>query len=110
MEDGYLFKSGLASYWKDFGSGRNRWGDFSGTATDPVDNSFWTFQEFANSPANNWGTSIANVGGIPCSGTPDAGFVSATFSPVCPGDATILSLNEYSNGVGSIQLQWQQSA
>ena len=109
MEDNYTYKQGLASYWKDFGSGRNRWGDFSATATDPVDNSFWTFQEFASSPANTWGTYIANVGGVPCDGTPTAGFITPVFSSVCPGDATILNLTGYSSGISGIQLQWQQS-
>ena len=29
MESTYQYKTGLAYYYKDFGSGRNRWGDFS---------------------------------------------------------------------------------
>src|SRR6185295_13683945 len=110
MEDGYTYQAGHASYWKDFGGGRNRWGDFSETCTDPVDNSFWTFQEYANTPANKWATSIANVGGIPCEDVPVAGFITAVFNSVCPGEATILNLSNYSSGVSGIQVQWQQSA
>lgn len=56
-----LFKAGEATYFKDYGSGRNRWGDYSATCIDPVDGSFWTLQEFADSPANEWGTWWANV-------------------------------------------------
>lgn len=110
MQDGNTFKSGLATYWKEYGGGRNRWGDFSATCTDPTDNSFWTFQEFANSPADNWGTVIANVAGTPCSAEPVAGSISAVFNSVCPGEGTILNLNGYTAGVQGLQMQWQQSA
>lgn len=57
-----LYKVGKASYFKDFGSGRNRWGDFSSTSIDPSDGTFWTLQEYATTPANTWGTVWANVG------------------------------------------------
>ncbi len=60
------YVNGLAGYYKTYGGGRNRWGDYSGTAFDPVDGSFWTFQEWANT-GSNWGTQIAHV---PASGTP----------------------------------------
>ncbi|MDQ6844582.1 MAG: hypothetical protein M3Z92_09555, partial [Bacteroidota bacterium] len=54
------FVNGLASYYKTYGGGRNRWGDYSGTAFDPVDGSFWTFQEWPNT-GNNWATQIAHI-------------------------------------------------
>jgi hypothetical protein len=60
LQSTYIYKSGVASYFKEYGGGRNRWGDFSGTAADPVDNTFWTFQEWANT-GNNWATQIAHV-------------------------------------------------
>ncbi len=60
LETPVQFVNGLAGYYKTYGGGRNRWGDFSGTAFDPVDNSFWTFQEWANT-GSNWGTQIAHV-------------------------------------------------
>ena len=109
MQDGYLFQPGLASYYKTFGSGRNRWGDYTGTCTDPSNNSFWTFQEFADSPADTWGTVIANVGGTPCENVPSAGIITSVYSTICPGEATILNLSEYSSGVAGIAIQWQQS-
>jgi FG-GAP-like repeat len=50
-------KSGLASYFKDFGTGSNRWGDYSATCVDPTDDrTFWTLQEYAGTPANTWAT------------------------------------------------------
>lgn len=61
----FLFKAGEASYFKDYGSGRNRWGDYSATSIDPADGTFWTLQEFADAPANQWGTWWANVAPVP---------------------------------------------
>lgn len=56
-----LLKSGLASYYKDFGTGDNRWGDYSATVVDPVnDTDLWTLQEYAGTN-NNWGTWWGNV-------------------------------------------------
>ncbi len=54
-----LLKAGEAKYFKDFGSGRNRWGDYSNTCVDPLDDlGFWTIQEYAATPtsADRWGT------------------------------------------------------
>jgi hypothetical protein len=55
-ESDTVLKSGEGPYFKDFGSGDNRWGDFSNTTVDPVnDTDLWTIQEYASS-GNNWGT------------------------------------------------------
>jgi hypothetical protein len=55
-----VLKAGEASYFKDFGSGRNRWGDYSATVVDPLnDQDMWTLQEYAASPkgsSDQWGT------------------------------------------------------
>jgi hypothetical protein len=52
-----LLKAGENTYFKIDPKGRNRWGDYSATMVDPVDDSsFWTIQEYAASPANKWGT------------------------------------------------------
>jgi transcriptional regulator CtsR len=57
MQSVSTLKAGLASYFKDYGSGRNRWGDFSATCVDPTDDlTFWTLQEYAATPANTWAT------------------------------------------------------
>ncbi len=54
-------KSGLANYFQDFGSGRNRWGDYSATVVDPSDPfTFWTFQEFV-SAEDIWSTQITQL-------------------------------------------------
>ena len=64
---------GLANY-KDFSSG-GRAGDLSGINVDPVDGTFWTANEFANTEATaNWGTVIANF---------------AVGNPLPPADAAV---------------------
>ena len=60
MQSGLVYKAGVASYYKTYGGGRNRWGDYTASAVDPTDNSFWNFSEWA-STSNNWGTVIAHV-------------------------------------------------
>lgn len=60
----YQFKDGLAPYYKTFGSGRNRWGDYTATMTDPVNSiDFWTIQQYADLPSggDRWGTWWAYV-------------------------------------------------
>jgi len=53
-----VFKAGLAKY--DGG----RWGDYSSTTVDPDLNSFWTLQEYAETPAagqDRWGTEWQHI-------------------------------------------------
>ena len=54
-------REGLGNYVKDFGSGRNRWGDYNGIALDPSDpNAIWTHTEFV-SAKDTWGTWVAKL-------------------------------------------------
>ena len=47
-----ILKSGQGTYDKTFGGNRNRWGDYSATQVDPLDDrSLWTIQEYAGRPA-----------------------------------------------------------
>jgi hypothetical protein len=56
-----LFKAGLASQNNFDQFGRNRWGDYSLTSIDPVDDqTFWTIQEYGHA-TDIWGTYIAKV-------------------------------------------------
>ena len=64
IRDPYQYKDGLAPYWKTFGADRNRWGDYTATWVDPVDDlDFWTLQEYADLPTgdDHWGTWWAYV-------------------------------------------------
>lgn len=76
LRDPLIYKAGEDYYHKDFGSGRNRWGDYAKAQVDPADDrSLWMIAEYAKVRAgtddgsgNNssrWGTWIANVGGPP---------------------------------------------
>ena len=59
IQSDYVYKAGLASYFKTFGGTRNRWGDYTSTLVDPTnDNDFWTLQEYALPPSggDRWGT------------------------------------------------------
>ncbi len=47
-DDEYIFKGGISTYWKDYGSGRARWGDYSHSVADPVTGDLWTIQQYAD--------------------------------------------------------------
>ena len=55
-----VLKAGEAPYYKTFSGARNRWGDYSSTVVDPVnDSDMWTIQEYAATPSggfDRWGT------------------------------------------------------
>ncbi|MFQ5965394.1 MAG: BACON domain-containing protein, partial [Candidatus Scalinduaceae bacterium] len=63
MRDDAVLKAGEDTYIKDVGSGRVRWGDYSNTVVDPVnDIDMWTIQEYAATDVgptasdDRWGT------------------------------------------------------
>jgi len=47
MNDEYIFKGGISTYWKDYGTGNARWGDYSHSCVDPVTGDLWTIQQYA---------------------------------------------------------------
>ncbi|MBI5387363.1 MAG: trypsin-like serine protease [Verrucomicrobia bacterium] len=50
-----ILKLGEAPYFKTYGGFRNRWGDYSASMVDPVnDVDFWTIQEYAAAPLGGW--------------------------------------------------------
>jgi len=56
-----LFEPGYGNYVVDYGTGRNRWGDYNGAWQDPVDtNTIWFATEHVAS-TNHWGVRIAGV-------------------------------------------------
>jgi len=67
--------AGLASYTNGDPS-RNRWGDYSLTGVDPNDDqTIWTFQEYADTPANNWSVRAVQLKAPPPPTTASAGNV-----------------------------------
>ncbi|HRI46781.1 MAG TPA: FlgD immunoglobulin-like domain containing protein [Ignavibacteriaceae bacterium] len=56
-----IIQSGKGNYVVDFGSGRNRWGDYTGIWLSPTDETeFYALGEFA-SATNTWGTNISHI-------------------------------------------------
>jgi len=50
-------RAGVASYFIDYGSGRNRWGDYTGISVDPAnENCFWVYNEFADTSCYSSGS------------------------------------------------------
>ena len=49
-----MLRAGDGAYFKTFSGTENRWGDYSATVVDPVnDTDFWTIQEYAANPVGN---------------------------------------------------------
>jgi hypothetical protein len=84
----HIFAAGGGIYQKNDSGGRNRWGDYSATMTDPVDDtSFWTIQEYALT-GNRWSTSWARV--VPPDSASVIRFSTSTFAVgEAAGTATI---------------------
>jgi PKD repeat protein len=65
FQSDYIYKYGLAKYYKTYSGSANRWGDYTLTQVDPMnDNDFWTLQEYSITPGSGydrWGTWWANV-------------------------------------------------
>lgn len=78
MASPVLLREGRASYERLDNIGRNRWGDYSYTSLDPLDDlSIWTIQEYVTAiPGSIWGTWTARLVGpgpaTPISVSPDA--------------------------------------
>ncbi|MGB5848576.1 MAG: hypothetical protein WBH40_08815, partial [Ignavibacteriaceae bacterium] len=64
-----VVRAGVDYYIRTFGSGRNRWGDYSGTSVDPSDDkTFYVFNEYAltrgtliSGEEGRWGTAFGTV-------------------------------------------------
>ncbi len=99
FRDEYVFKYGENTYFKDFGGTRNRWGDYTNTVIDPVNDSvFWTIQEYSGTAVNNWATWWAKVD--PAAQVPD---FDVDNNYVCPGEA--VTFTNTSNFSGS-NFEW----
>lgn len=120
MQPVSLLKAGEAGYVKTFGSGRNRWGDYSATMVDPNDDlTFWTVQEYAETPfsgvcvdgGGRWGTwwGAFDCGGIvkfsqPADNTGQNITSSLDWSDMTP--ATVLADDFVSDGRPITAVHW----
>jgi hypothetical protein len=83
LRDDTVLKAGVAAYSQLDPSGRNRWGDYSGTSVDPSNGKdFWTLQEYAAS-TNNWGTWWGRISPPQCTYS-----FSSTENTVGPGNGS----------------------
>ena len=61
MQASAVLKAGVATYVSLDGSGRNRWGDYNGVASDPSNSRVvWFYSEYA-SALNTWGTWVGSA-------------------------------------------------
>lgn len=69
LQPSQVIQNGKANYVKDFGSGRNRWGDYMGVWLDPsTPNNFWTITQYAETPANTWSAWVNCIRLVPFNG------------------------------------------
>jgi hypothetical protein len=79
-----IAQTGLAAY-TILADGQNRWGDFTFSDVDPLDDqTVWTIQEYADTPANNWA-----IRAIQLKAPPPATPSTAIPSSVCTGVAAV---------------------
>jgi uncharacterized repeat protein (TIGR01451 family) len=104
LQSDTVLKAGEGPYFKTFGQGSNRWGDFSSTVVDPAnDIDMWTIQEYAATPIGmgttdgngRWGTWWGKVArqsadlGIAVTDSPD---------PVAAGSNLTYTIRVTNNG------------
>jgi IPT/TIG domain len=108
-----LFKAGEALYDKTLGGSRIRWGDFSATSVDPVDDtSFWTLQEYAmarTATVSNWGTWWVNI--VPAQAQAPVPVLTALSpSSAVAGGAAFTLTASGGNFVAGSAVRWNGSA
>jgi len=93
LQSDALLKAGEAVYNKTGGGPANRWGDYSHTVVDPLDDkTMWTIQEYAESPSSLWGTWWGRIGYVAGDINNDGAFTPAdvvlalncVFGGTCP--------------------------
>jgi len=106
MQADFQLKAGEAKYDKDFGSGENRWGDFSAATVDPLnDLHLWTIQQYAAAPSggfDRWGVWWGRlaIGNTPPSITPAAPLSRQQGSPASA--STIATVSDAETPAGSL--------
>ncbi|MCI0405970.1 MAG: hypothetical protein L0209_07855 [candidate division Zixibacteria bacterium] len=102
LQSDVVLKAGEATYNKTFGGPANRWGDYSHTVVDPLDDkTLWTIQEYAESPANLWGTWWGRIGYVAGDINNDGAFtpsdvvleLNCVFADACPLPTAAYDMN-----------------
>ena len=98
----YTYRAGQNTYHKTYSGTRNRWGDYSGAALDPLNMAdFWTIQEVSSSTVNVWDTWWAQIN--------TCNMYSSLITPsgpttLCSGGSVTLHAD---TGTGGYAYQWQ---
>ncbi|HWT03619.1 MAG TPA: proprotein convertase P-domain-containing protein [Pyrinomonadaceae bacterium] len=104
-----VLKAGAAPYFKDFGGGRNRWGDYSNTVVDPLnDLDLWTIQEHAAAVSggfSRWGTWWGRIARAPTTPTPNITLSTVTATDGNTADADTLIEPGESNNKLTVRLR-----
>ena len=104
MREPQAVQEGLDTYVRTFGSGRNRWGDYTATTVDAADDeTFWTFNEYADIRGSlfigedgRWATvwgQFGDVPTLPVTLVNDNGNIVATFNSIL--NATLAGSDNY---------------
>ncbi|MGH8003638.1 MAG: hypothetical protein ACRECJ_02800, partial [Limisphaerales bacterium] len=102
LQPDVVLKAGEALYNKTGGGPANRWGDYSHTVVDPLDDkTLWTVQEYAESPASLWGTWWGRIGYVAGDINNDGAFtpsdvvleLNCVFSGACPLPTAAYDMN-----------------
>jgi hypothetical protein len=104
LQPDVVLKAGEAPYNKTFGGPSNRWGDYSNTQVDPLDDkTLWTIQEYAAAPSgvDRWGTWWGRIGYVAGDINNDGAFTPAdvvallncAFLVICPLPTAAYDMN-----------------
>jgi subtilisin-like proprotein convertase family protein len=108
LRDPATLRSGSAPYFKNFGGARNRWGDYSSTVVDPLnDLDMWTVQEHAapvSGGVSRWGTWWGRIASITPAPLIQLGTVTAVDATPSPDADTVIEPGESGNKL-TVQLK-----
>lgn len=106
------YKTGKATFYQNGASGVTfDWGSYSSTSVDETDSTFWTVQEYAEKPADTWGTWWAKVDNVVVAKNGESPAPSRTFGGnlvlnLSPNPAkSITSLNWDIEKAGNVQIK-----
>ncbi|MEO8712823.1 MAG: T9SS type A sorting domain-containing protein [Parafilimonas sp.] len=106
MRNTKIYKKGRTAYFDGGASGVTYyWGSYTATSLDPADSSFWTIQEYAEAPANKWGTWWAHVGDVSFAGVASTPVPAPTANKL----SSILISPNPANSVASINWSEEKS-
>ncbi len=108
LRDPATLRAGAGVYFKTFGGTRNRWGDYSNTVVDPLnDLDMWTVQEHAaavSGGVSRWGTWWGRIASITPTPLIQLGTVTATDATPSPDVDTVVEPGENGNKL-TVQLK-----